>query len=162
MSSWRINEQRGFTLIELLIVISIMSILLTVGVPNMVALTKNSRLSAGANDLVNTLSFARAEAVRRGANVVVTTVNGAGGNEWGEGASVAVAGTDLLIMPPVHDTITADGGGGIISITFTSDGSTLLASSETIEVCDNRSGETGRQITILVSGIIDHRTMTCS
>ncbi len=153
----------GFTLIELMVVIAVLSIFLTVGIPSFTQAIKNNRLSAASNDLVSLLQFARSESVRRGENIVVTANNGTGANEWGGGAVVANdEGDELRIMNNVDTDITLDGQNGDVTITFSRTGFTDLTATETIEICDDRSGEQGWQISVLVSGIIDIRRMACS
>ena len=61
----------GFTLIELMVTITMIAIVLTVGVPSFQASIRNSVLTAGINEFVAALNFARGEAIKRGVNVTV-------------------------------------------------------------------------------------------
>ncbi|MDD4887635.1 MAG: prepilin-type N-terminal cleavage/methylation domain-containing protein [Thiomonas sp.] len=63
---------RGFTLIELLVTVAIAALLLALAVPSFNRLMISSRLTTQANNAVNLLSYARAEAVKRGVNVQVS------------------------------------------------------------------------------------------
>ena len=63
------NGLKGFTLIELLVTIAIAAILLTVGVPSMVATVQNNRMTTAINDFVSDLNLARSEAIKRGSRV---------------------------------------------------------------------------------------------
>lgn len=58
-------QQAGFTLIELMIVIVVLAIFVTVGVPNFQNLIRENRLATQANELVSSLHFARSEAIKR-------------------------------------------------------------------------------------------------
>lgn len=67
----RKRSQKGFQLVELLVCLSVVSFLLTLGVPPLLRLSGDVRLYLAANELVGTLRLARAWAVRRDANVAV-------------------------------------------------------------------------------------------
>lgn len=62
---------RGFTLIEAMLVIAVIAILLTAGLPSFSSLIDRHRLRGAANDLHAALLLARAEALRRGTAVSV-------------------------------------------------------------------------------------------
>jgi type IV fimbrial biogenesis protein FimT len=57
-------QQAGFTLIELMIVIVLVAIFVTVGVPSFQNLVSDNRLSTQANRLVSSLQLARSEAIK--------------------------------------------------------------------------------------------------
>ena len=61
----------GFTLIELMVTITMIGIVLTVGVPSFQSSIRNSVLTAGINEFIAALNFARGEAIKRGVNVTV-------------------------------------------------------------------------------------------
>jgi prepilin-type N-terminal cleavage/methylation domain-containing protein len=61
--------RNGFTLYELLITLLIVGMVLTLGIPNFTEFTRNSRMTATANDLHSALQLARSEAAR----LLVTT-----------------------------------------------------------------------------------------
>lgn len=58
--------QSGFTLLELLATMMLMGLLLTLGLPSMTHMVKESRLSSAAYTLAGDLNLARSEAVRTG------------------------------------------------------------------------------------------------
>jgi type IV fimbrial biogenesis protein FimT len=66
-----IKYNRGMTLVELMITVSILSILVSVAVPNMVGMINDSRLSGQTDLLVATLASARLEAIQRRNQVIV-------------------------------------------------------------------------------------------
>ena len=156
------KKTQGFTLIELMVVITVLAILVTVGVPSFTQSIKSNRLSATTNDLVSLINYARAESARRGVDVTITASNGSGSNEWGGGATVASGGADLRILESADASLTLDSANNTTAIIFSSTGLSNLAATETITVCDDRSGENGWQITMLVSGIIDLNRVACS
>ena len=72
------TSQNGFTLYELLITVLVIGVVLTLGVPNMAEFTRNSRITATANDLHSSFQLGRSEAARSRANVTVCASNNSG------------------------------------------------------------------------------------
>lgn len=60
--------QRGFTIVELMITVAVAAVLLMIAVPSFRSITLANRLNTAANDLVNAISVARMEAVKRNAS----------------------------------------------------------------------------------------------
>jgi len=67
----------GFTLVELVVVMTIIAILLTLGIPSYRYVTTSNRVSAEVNSLLGDLQFARSEAIKEGATVRVCPPNAA-------------------------------------------------------------------------------------
>ncbi len=67
----RASRTGGFTLVELLVTLVIAGLLLALAVPSFNRLMASSRLTTQANNAVNLLSYARAEAIKRGINVQI-------------------------------------------------------------------------------------------
>ncbi len=65
------TTQNGFTLYELLITVIVIGVILAIGVPNMSDFTRNSRVTATANDLHSSFHMARSEAARSKNNVTI-------------------------------------------------------------------------------------------
>lgn len=68
-----IKKLKGFTLVELIVTLVIVGIILTAGIPGLQSLLGNVSLNSNADKLVNSLAYARGEAVARVENVSVTT-----------------------------------------------------------------------------------------
>lgn len=64
-------KTNGFSLIELLIVVAMMSILTSVGLPSFKSLLGNARLTTTTNAMVTSLQLARSEAIKRQKTVVI-------------------------------------------------------------------------------------------
>jgi len=69
------TKQHGFTIYELLITMLVVGVILTIGVPNFSAFTKNSRMSGTANDLHSSFQLARSEAARSKSNITICASN---------------------------------------------------------------------------------------
>jgi prepilin-type N-terminal cleavage/methylation domain-containing protein len=65
----RTSRQGGFTLIEALVVVTVLALLATKGVPALSSYMSNSRLRETANVVVTTAALARNEAIKRNATV---------------------------------------------------------------------------------------------
>lgn len=74
----------GFTLIELLITLVVASILLAMALPSFREFVQIQRGKAASYDLVNSLIFARSEAIKRNSDVALT----ANANGWVNGWAV--------------------------------------------------------------------------
>lgn len=68
------SGQQGFTLIELMVVIALLVILVTIGVPSFQQIITQNRAAAISNDLLYHLQLARSEAVRHSQRVSVCPV----------------------------------------------------------------------------------------
>ena len=66
-----LKDKKGFTLTELLMVISIIAIMLTFGLPAFLEALDNQRLKGTARDLYSMFQKARLEAIRQNSNVVI-------------------------------------------------------------------------------------------
>jgi prepilin-type N-terminal cleavage/methylation domain-containing protein len=76
----QIKKLKGFTLIELIVAVLIIGIIFAAGVPGLQSLLGNVSLNASADKLVNSLAYARGEAVARVDNVSVAGIGGGGWN----------------------------------------------------------------------------------
>jgi type IV fimbrial biogenesis protein FimT len=161
------NRQHGFTLIELMITLGIAAILLTAAVPSFNTTIKNNRLITQTNLLVSSISLARSEAVKHGRTATVC-VNSAqpvvqctAETNWELGWMVWVdlntnnqpdPGEERRYVQafPQSTTLTS----AVSRLNFTSQGAAAndATSGATLDLCDDRTGETGRQIGISATG----------
>jgi type IV fimbrial biogenesis protein FimT len=131
------NRQTGFTLVELLVVIGILTILLTVGMPSYLYITNSYRISAEVNGLLGDLQYAREEAIKEGQFVTVcvssNAINCSGATTWQSGwivysnppnTNVPAAGSVLRVQAAftgtVPDTFVANTG--ISEVTYNREG----------------------------------------
>ena len=90
------KNQNGFTLYELLITMLIVGVVLTFGVPNMLAFNQNGRMTSTANDLHASFHLARSESGRAKTNITICASDNAldadanCGGTWDQGYIVFV------------------------------------------------------------------------
>ena len=91
------SHTRGFTLIELMVTVGVIGILASLTVPNFRGTLAGMNAKSVAIDLVNDLTLARAEALKRNQAVTLTRVGDSWTNGWvmttPTAAGVAPAGT---------------------------------------------------------------------
>lgn len=159
------TRARGFTLIELMIVVTVLGIVMAIGVPSFNTMIMNNRLAAASNDVAGALHFARAEAVRRGRTVQVEALNsnvtnglrvwfdedGDGGFDNDEELRVVrlPAASGVAVSGAVNGTAATD-----LDMSYSPRGVVSSGDSMTFTVCDDRSGNHGKQLTLLASGLL--------
>lgn len=150
------KNQHGFTIIELVVTMIVVAILVSVAAPSFTNLIKNNRLTTQANDFLSSITFARSEAIKRGDNVVITSKSGTG--DWSGGWTITVGATTLRDNQALkaNSTLTSL---NFSSFTYASDG--LIDNPDTLNLCDDRSGETGRQIDISPAGRASISDVVC-
>lgn len=148
------KHQSGFTIIELMVTLVVAAIILALAVPSFGDFIANNRLTTTTNNFVTAISFARSEAVKRSNVVRVVAISPTSANEWGGGWQVVDNGGNVLrVFQSDPSVITMDDAGDITTLTFDSRGFLAsLAGGTSISICDNRDGETGRQLTISATG----------
>src|SRR3972149_9890446 len=87
------NRQAGFNILEMMVAIAIAGVISVLAVPAFGDLLKNNRLATQANDMINSLHYARSEAVNRGRNIRIEPLTA--GATWTTGWRVCIdANTD--------------------------------------------------------------------
>ncbi len=156
--------QTGFTLLELMIALAIGAILAAFAIPSFQQMMKNNCLTTSTNNLITSLQRGRSEAIKRKSIVTLTAKSGtAWGSGWtvtinedrngngtldtnedfdGDGALDAAALMNDVTLSCAATTI----AGSANSFNYDSEG--FINAAGTFDVCDDRTGEVGRQISI--------------
>ncbi|MCF7966536.1 MAG: Tfp pilus assembly protein FimT/FimU [Methylobacter tundripaludum] len=162
----------GFTLLELMITIAIAGIVLGVAIPSFTSTIASNRLTTHTNQLVTAINLARSEAVKRGLRV--TLCKSADGatcvttGDWSQGWIVfmdqnnnaaydSATETLLNVQERAPGQITMTGNTSVGNyISYISSGQSQLTSGAfqagTIQVCDNRTGDVGKNIVLSNTG----------
>jgi len=157
----RATRLSGFTMVELLVTVAVSAILLSIAVPSFTNMVQNNRLTAQANQFIITLNYARSEAIKRGATIDVIATNDTAANEWGGGWKVAInGGADLKVFPALDGSSTLNSPADITTFSYLANGRATVT--EAFALCDDRSGETGRQISISTTGRADTSDLACA
>ena len=165
-------RSKGFTLTELLIVLALAAILATLAAPNFRDFVRSTRMTSEANSLVLGLNLARSESVKRGRRVNLSSASGdefwttgwamyedtdADGTQDGGEPSIRVGeGMD----PPLTLEETVNSAS---FISYQSSGVLSVSpATRAFDLCESdRNGETGRQITISVTGRVSIADFDC-
>ena len=111
------QRRNGFTLIELIVVIAILAIMASIGIPSYQRMILNNSVTSASNGLVGFLQMARSEAVTRKEDVTVT----ANGGNWHAGATMRDASnTTLKVLPAASVGVSIVGGVDVL--TYRADG----------------------------------------
>jgi len=154
----------GFTLIELLISMSVVIVLTTLGVPSVLNLIRDARLSAQADLFSTALSTARIEAIKQRKDFSVCPSNSGAtacstsAADWANGLLIWDGAAVFKVLPVASSTtITSAAASVVFRGTL---GSATAAASFT--VC--ASGRKQQQVDVTLSGHVMKRinTTTCS
>jgi type IV fimbrial biogenesis protein FimT len=155
----------GFTLVEMLVSIAILAIVLLIGIPSFNSIIKSSNMRSNSGDFISALNYARMESVKRGTSVELDQTDGA---SWTEGLVVWVdddedgtmdSGEELRYWDTFSTGSSITSANSVTSFTFSADGG--VDNNDTLKLCDDRTGETGRNITVLSSGAVYAMEVTC-
>lgn len=143
-------------------VVMILAIVTAIGVPSFNTMIKNNRLSAASNDVAGALHYARSEAVRRGSSVQVDALSSDISNGlqvWfdADGNSSLDAGEELRVvnLSDFSGVSISSSGGANVSLSYSPRGSVAGGGNLlTLNLCDDRSGNVGKQLNLLSSGVL--------
>ena len=155
---------RGFTLIELMVSLTVAGILFAIAIPAFNSFLQNDRDTGQANSLVESLSYARSEAVKRASPNGVTICPSANGaacdaGPWTEGWIVTYVDPVIPANTIVLQAVPALTGPNTVTpvvgprtgITFNSNGTAPLAPF-TLRICDPRGAAFARQVEVNLTG----------
>ncbi len=150
----------GFTLVELIVALTVAAILVSIAVPSFSTMVQNNRLTAQANHFIAALTYARSEAVKRSATIDVIATSATSANEWGPGLKVKVnGGADLKVFQALDGSSTLNSVGDNSTFQYLANGRATIT--DTFDLCDGRTGETGRRISISTTGRASTTNVVC-
>lgn len=149
IGSTAMHLRNGFTLIELMIVLVIVAIMASIGIPSFRTLIQNNTMTSQANGMLGLLQLARSEAVTRRQQVTVcpssdqNTCNSANWNVGG--LARRTDGTVIRVVPASTETSTS----GTAAVTYAADGT---SAGGTLRICDARGDTNSRTINVNAVG----------
>lgn len=167
-----VYQNKGFTVIELMITVAVLAIVVAIAVPSFTEQIRNNRSVSIANEFVDTISFARAQAASRPARISICASNDGEtctGN-WADGYIVFIdtVATDTTVPPAVGqvlkysqrargevEMVAAFGANATNFIRFTSIGTLARLSVDPLTIkskITNCKGNYSRAITITLAG----------
>ncbi|VAW80018.1 hypothetical protein MNBD_GAMMA15-753 [hydrothermal vent metagenome] len=164
------KNANGFTLVELMTALTIIGLLMTVAVPSFTETIKNNRMIAHVNQLAGSLALARSEAIRFGSEATVCVSNDqatCSGANWDAGWMVWVdinndsildAGEERQFIAALPNSMTFTSSTATSQFLYSAQGT---SASGRLELCDNRTGETGRQVRVSATGRPNTTTFVC-
>ncbi|BBB27728.1 GspH/FimT family pseudopilin [Amphritea japonica] len=150
------NKQRGFTLIELMVVLAVAGILAGVVAPGFQEMIRNNRITADVNHFVAASHAARSEALKTGVPVILQPIANNWNNGWTVDETVS-GGVNLMTFNKSSDIAI---NSALANIRYNSRGMTTTGNG-VLQFCDSRVGETGRQITISLTGRVNTDEFAC-
>ena len=160
-------KQSGFTLIELMVVIAIVAIVATIGVPSVSNMIARNRITASTNELIGAMNLARLEAVKQGTAIRVSSISGS--VNWASGYRVWTD-EDSDQTYDSGEEIRVFDGSGTLEITGPSDPIIFLASGFTsqnsgttslLTICSDEEHISDRLLTINTAGRVTIAEGTC-
>ena len=160
-------KNQGFTVIELMLVVAIVAISLSIGVPSFLNSVQNNRMTGQINSLIGALSYARSEAVKLGQNNVTICASNdnascSGSSAWEDGwiifqdnnndGSVDSGETLLRISEELSgdNTLRSTGFASDTLLSFNNRG--MVSSSGSFQLCDDRGASDAKAVILNISG----------
>lgn len=138
---------RGFTIVELMITLAILGVVLAIALPSYNNTVKNNCLTTDTNSLITSIQLARSEAIKRRQDVSIIAKGGNWATGWTVQDPTAFVIQDISLS---CDATTVIEQGGDTTLVYSDDG--FIDAPAEFEICDDRTAETGRRISINMVG----------
>ncbi|WP_298393696.1 GspH/FimT family pseudopilin [uncultured Azonexus sp.] len=160
-------RMQGFSLVEVMVASAVLAIILLVGVPSMLELNRDARMSAQADQILGLLGLARMEAIKERRDFRLcpattpdtATACSASANDWSNGILV-MDGTTVFRRLSIPAGITINSA--VTEVRFTG---TLGSSTAAVTMTICAQGRRQQQIGVALSGRVAKRvnaSVTCT
>jgi type IV fimbrial biogenesis protein FimT len=166
--------QKGFSLIELMMVLAITAIIAVTAAPSFTKNIQDNRLKTNAQSLFTLIKSARADSMVKNQSIYLgnglnTSAYNNNFQSWVESnpaasiVSFVSTDDDLLQVVELSGAANISVSGAVNNVFgFGADGMMASGGAIELEICDGRTGELGRKITILATGISVLNEFTCT
>ncbi|MEO7853787.1 MAG: GspH/FimT family pseudopilin [Rubrivivax sp.] len=151
----------GFTLIETIVVVALLGIVATIAAPGFTSFIGTMNSKSVAFDLINDLTIARSEAIKRNATTSLVPVAG----DWSKGWRVLDAGGGILRERAALSSSLSVSGATLATVVFRPNGRLSLDTVDTNlawSISSAISGVTARCVVISPTGAARSKTGACS
>jgi type IV fimbrial biogenesis protein FimT len=152
---------RGFTLIEAIVVVALLGIVASIAAPSFRSFIGTMNSKSAAFDLINDLTVARSEAIKRNAATSLAPVAG----DWTKGWRVLDAGGGVLRERAALSSSLSVSGATLATVVFRPNGRLSADTADTNlawSISSTISGVTARCVVISPTGSARSKTGTCS
>lgn len=148
-SAWRGGG--GFTLIEAIVVVALLAIVATIAAPSFRSFIGTMNSKSAAFDLINDLTVARSEAIKRNGNTTLVPVAG----DWAKGWQVQDAGGVVLRERPALTSALSVSGAAVAGVQFRPNGrlsADIVDTNQSWSISSTISGVTARCVIVSPTG----------
>jgi type IV fimbrial biogenesis protein FimT len=164
-------QNKGFSAIELMVTLAISAILLAIAAPSFRNITASSNMVSNSDGMIAAFNYARTESLKRGSSVklgqLVTSSWTGGVIVWidsDDDDSLDTGEVELRRWEPFDSASTVSSTDTQNVFAYNASGEVDISDASgkfILTICDDRTGEEGRSITILTSGAIIADKVTC-
>ena len=143
-----------------MVTLAVIVIIAAMGFPGLQDIAANNKLMTNTNNLIASFNQARSEALKRATTVQITAKN----SDWADGWDVIVNGASIAETAALPSAIELKQFGSIpfaTSYTYSAQGRLIISNNNQLHVCDSRTGESGRLITLSPMGRVSVERETC-
>lgn len=152
------KHQPGYTLIEFTVTLLIGSFLAAAAGPSFSLIVTDNRLTNNANRFVQHLNLARSEAIKTRTNVSVAAKSGT--TDWQPGWTVTVSGSVIRDATALTNPLTFTATSATLQ--YKASGDLVGVTPVSFDLCETRDGETGRRVSVQVTGRVTVSDLSCT
>lgn len=154
----QVKRQRGFTFVELAVTLVVLAIAVGYAIPAYQGLSADSALRSTNMNLVAAINEARGLSLSKRTTI---TLKATDNTSWSNGWTLVDGASNRRWLPSSSKNTVTAAPSSAKSISFQPNGF-IDTTAVVFTICDNRTGEQGRTLTLQKNGKVDNATTTCS